>query len=109
MLQPTIMEELEEEEIGEVVETEEIVAVGEPVMEMAVDEDTTMQDAPVVVLMAEEGPLAEAMRTTLMDTIKELLGIWSDGTIHGYLKPSLVEIAWQNLQEMCRLCESLDH
>ena len=43
-----------------------------------------------------------------MDAIEALLGVRSDGTIHGYLQPSLVETAWQNLQETCKLRESSD-
>ena len=59
--------------------------------------------------MAEVGPSVEATRMMLVDAIEALLGIWLDGTIHGYLKPSLAEITWQNLQEMCRLRELSDH
>ena len=106
VLQLTIEEELEEEETGEV--TEEVVVVGEPAVEVTVDEDTMMQDMPVVALVAEVGLSAEATRTMLRDAVEELLGIRSDGMIQGYLKPSLVEITWQNLQETHKLHESLD-
>ena len=109
MSQLMIEEELEEEATGEVMVTEEAEAAGEPVAEAVVDEDTTMQDTPEVAPMAEVGPLADAMRASPMDAIEALLGVRSDGTIHGYLQPSLVEIAWQNLQETCKLCQSLDH
>ena len=88
---------------------EEIAAAGEPVMETVVDEDAIMQDVPVVVPMAEVGPSVEATRMTTRDTIKELLGIWSDGTIHRYFELTLVEITWQNLQETHRLRKLSDH
>ena len=47
--QLTFEEELEEEEAGEVVAMEEIAVAVEPVAEVAVDEDATMQDMPAVV------------------------------------------------------------
>ena len=107
MSQPMTVEEPQEEATGEVVETEKVAVVGEPAMEMVADDDAMMQDAPVEP-MAEVGLSVEAMRISPVDAIKALLGVWSDGTIHGYLEPSLVEIAWQNLQETRRLCESSD-
>ena len=88
------------------VATEEVVVVGKPAAEVVVDEDATMQDTPAVVLVAKAGPSAEAMRMMPRDAMKELLGIQSDRTIHGYLEPSLVEITWQNYQEMHKLCKS---
>ena len=45
------------------------------------------------------------MRTSPMDLIEALLGIQSDGTIHGYLQPSLADLFWQNLQETHKLRE----
>ena len=96
-----IEEELEEEAMV----MEEVEAVGKPV---AVDEDTTMQDALEVVALAEAGPSADATRVSPMDVVEALLGIRSDGTIHRYLQLSLVETAWQTLQEMRKLCESSD-
>ena len=106
--QLTIEEEPEEEVTGEVAVTEEVAVAGKPVVEVAVDEDMTMQDVPAVAPVAEAGPSAEVMRTTLRDAMEELLGIRSDRTIHGYLEPSLAEIAWQNFQETCKLRESSD-
>ena len=106
MLQPTIKEEPEEEATDEVAVTEEVAAAGKPAVEVVVDEDATMQDALAVALVAEAVWSAEATRMTPRDAMEELLGIRLDRTIHGYLKPSLVEIAWQNFQETCKL--SLD-
>ena len=106
---PTIEEETEEEVTGEVVVMEEAEVVGEPVAEVVVDEDVTMQDVPEVVPLAEAGPSAETTRMSLMDAIKVLLGVWSDGTIRGCLQLSLAEITWKNRQETCKLCESSDH
>ena len=123
MSQLTIEEELEEEVMGEAVVTEEAEAAGEPAVEVVVGEDmtmqdatmqyvtmqdVTMQDAPGVVLLAKVGPSVEETRMTPMDTIKALLGVRSDGTIHGYLQLSLVEITWQNLQETRKLHKSLN-
>ena len=104
MSQPTIEEELEEEAMV----MEEVEAVGEPVVEAVADKDATMRDAPEADPLTEAGPSVDAMRALLMDAVKALLGMRSDGTIHGYLQPSLVEISWQTLQEMCKLRESLD-
>ena len=104
MSQLMIEEEPEEEATGEVVVTEEVAVVGEPVAEAMMDEDTTIQEPPV----AKLGPSVEVTRMTPRDTMEELLGIQLDRTIQGYLKPSLVEITWQNLQETHRLYESLD-
>ena len=81
--------------MGEVVEMEEVVAVGKPVAEVVVDKDVTMQDMPAVALVAEVGPSVEATRMMLRDTMEELLGIQSDRMIQGYFKPSLVEITWK--------------
>ena len=44
-----------------------------------------------------------------MDAIEALLSVQSDGTIRGYLQPSLAEMAWQNLQETRKLCKLSDH
>ena len=60
--QPTIEEEPEEEVTGEVVAMGDIVATGEPAVEVATDKDTTMEDAPAVALVAEAGPSAEMVR-----------------------------------------------
>ena len=68
----------------------------------------TMQDAPAVAPVAEAEPSVEVTRMTLRDTVEDLVGIRSDRMIHGYLKPSLAEIAWHNDQEMCKLCKSSD-
>ena len=87
---------------------EEVVVAGEPAVEVVVDEDMTMQDTPAVAPVAEAGPSAEVTRMTPRDSMEELLGIRSDGTIHGYLEPSLAEIAWQNFQETCKLRKSSD-
>ena len=108
MSQLTIEEELEEEVMGEVMVTEEVEAVGEPAAEAVVDEDVMMQDVPEVAPLAEAGPSVEATRMLLVDVIKVLLGVRSDGTIRGYLQLSLAEITWQNLQETCKLCKSSD-
>ena len=86
----------------------EIAATGEPAAEVAVDGDATMQDMPVVVLVAEVGLSVEVARMMARDAMEELLGIWSDGKINGYIEPSLAEITWYNYQEMCKLHESLD-
>ena len=107
VLQPTIEEEPEEEAMGEV------VAMGETAREVtmpevATDEDTTMQDVPVVVPVAEAGLSAETARTMARHTMEELLGIWSDGTINRYIQLSLVEITWHNYQETHKLCKSSD-
>ena len=91
--------EPEEEATGEAMVTEEVGPVGEPVAEAVVDEDAIMQDVLEAVPMAEVGPLADATRMSPMDMVEALLGIWSDGTICGYLKTSLAETAWQTLQE----------
>ena len=107
-MQLTIEEEPEEEATGEAMAMEEVEVAGEPAVEAAMDEDTTMQDAPEVIPLAEVGQLADATRTLLMDVIEALLGVQSDDTIRGYLQPSLAEIAWQNLQETCKLRRSSD-
>ena len=108
MLQPTIKEEQGEEATDEVAVTEEVAAAGKPAVEVVVDEDATMQDALAVALVAEAVWSAEATRMTPRDAMEELLGIWSDRMIHGYLEPSLVEIAWHNYQETCKLHKSSD-
>ena len=81
VLQLTIEEEPEKEVTGEVMVMEEAEAAGEPVVEVVVDEDVTMQDMPEVALLAEAGLSADATRTLLMDAVKALLGVQSDGTI----------------------------
>ena len=108
MSQLTIEEEPEEEVTGEAMATGEVEAAGEPVAEVAVDEDATMQDALEAAPMAEVGPLADATRMSPMDAVEALLGIQSNGTIHGYFQTSLAETAWQMLQETCKLRESSD-
>ena len=108
VLQLTIEEEPEEEETGEAMAMGEVEATGEPVVEVAVDEDATMQDAPEAAPMAEAGLSADVMRMSPMDTVEALLGIRSNGTIRGYLQMSLVETAWQTLQETRKLRESSD-
>ena len=109
MSQPTIEEELEEEVTGEAMAMGEVEAAGEPAAEVVADEDTTMLDAPEAAPMAEVGPSVDVTRMSPMDAVKAILGIRSDGTIQGYLQTSLVETAWQTLQETCKLCESLEH
>ena len=103
-----IEEEPEEEATGEVMAMGEVEVVGKPAAEVAVDKDATMQDVPEAAPMAEVGPLADVTRMLPMDAVEALLGIWSDGTIQGYLQTSLAETAWQMLQETCKLRESSD-
>ena len=43
---------------------------------------------------------------TARDAMEELLGIQLDGMGTGYIKLILVEIAWHNYQETCKLHES---
>ena len=59
--------------MSEVVAMEEVVAVGEPVAEAAVDEDAMMQDMLAVVLVAEAGLPAEMTRMMPRDAMEELL------------------------------------
>ena len=59
--------------MSEVVAMEEVVAVGEPVAEAAVDKDTMMQDVLAVVLVAEAGLPAETTRMMPRDAMEELL------------------------------------
>ena len=109
MLQPTIEEEPEEEATGKVVVTEEVAVLAvEPVAETAADKDAMLQDVPAVVPVAKVGPSADTTRTTPRDAVEELLRIRLDGTIQGCFKLSLAEIAWQNLQETCKLCKLSD-
>ena len=75
--QPTIEEEPEEEATGEAMATGEVEAAGEPAVEVVVDEDATMQDAPEAAPMAEVGPLADATRMSPMDAVDAL-------TVHRY-------------------------
>ena len=79
--------------------TEEVEVAGKPVAEAVADEDATMQDALEAVPLTEAGLSADAMRASPMDVVEALLGMRSDGTICGYLQPSLAEISWQTLQE----------
>ena len=53
MSQPTIEEEPEEEATGEVMAMEEVEVAGKPAAEVVMDEDTTMQEVPEAVPMAE--------------------------------------------------------
>ena len=106
MSQPTIEEEPEEEATGEAMATGEVEAAGKPVAEVVVDEDATMQDALEAAPMAEAGPSADVTRMSPMDVVEALLGVWSNGTIRGYLQTSLAETAWQTLQETRKLRES---
>ena len=78
-----IEEEPEEEVTGEAMVMEEAEAAGKPAAEAVVDEDTTMQDMPEVALLAEAGLSADATRTSPMEAIEALLGVWSNGTIRG--------------------------
>ena len=109
VLQPTIEEELEEEATGAVIVTGKVEAAGELAVEAVADEDTTMREAPEAAPMAEAGPSVDATRMSPMDAVEALLGIRSNGTIQGYLQPSLAETAWQTLQETRKLHESSEH
>ena len=92
--------------MGEAMVTGEVEAAGELAAEAVVDEDATMRDGPEAAPMAEAGLSVDATRMSLMDAVEALLGIRSDGTIQGYLQPSLAETAWQTLQEMRKLRKS---
>ena len=107
--QPTIEEEPEEEVMGEAMVTGEVEAAGELAAEAVADEDATMRDAPEAAPMAEAGPSVDVTRMSPMDGVEALLGVLSDGTIRGYLQPSLTETAWQTLQETRKLHESSEH
>ena len=87
---------------------EEAEAAGKPAEEAVVDEDAMMQDAPGVAPLAEAGLSAEVTRMMPMDAIEALLGVQSDGTIHGYRQPSLAEITWQIFRRhaSCASCQT---
>ena len=106
--QPTIEEEPEEEATGEAMATGEVEVAGKLAAEVVADEDATMWDVLEAAPMAEAGLLVDAMRMLPMDVVEALLGVQSDGTIRGYLQMSLVETAWQTLQETRKLRELLE-
>ena len=66
------------------------------------------QTSPTLAPVVEAGPSVEMERMMARDAVEELLGIWPDGMSMVYIKLSLVEIAWHNYQETCKLCKSSD-